>query len=198
MVDFLRSYNKMYMDTRKTKMNTVQEIDTYVAQHPELKFYILIAGGMGAGKSYVIENNVKSIPIMDVDYTMQELGFTQYTKEEFSIAMKQIAEEIDAMMRAGKSFVAMGTSSHLPFAIDKLFNAKMKGYTTALVHIDTPIEQAIQQNRERVAQGKRGVKLSDEYRITKTTMGAANTVANLKDTALVDFFIYYRNIRADK
>ena len=158
-------------------------------------FYVMIAGGMSAGKSFIINKFVESIDIFDIDETMEELGFRDYTSEQFSVAMDVISEKIDIQFKERESMIAMGTASNPTIAIDRLFAAKMNGYQTILVHIDTPVNQSILQNKQRLDNGQRGVKKSDEHKIERTTTGAAQTVSFLRESALVDFFIYFNNYR---
>lgn len=159
--------------------------------------YVLVAGGMGAGKSYVIGESIKNIPIFDIDDIMEEMGFRDYTRDQFSAAMEVISKKIDGSMVNKRSMVAMGTSSNVTAAIDRLHNAKLMGYETVLIHVDTPVKQAILQNRNRIEQGNRGVSRADEHKIERTTIGAANTVATLRETALVDYFVYHNNTRKE-
>jgi len=100
-------------------------------------------------------------------------------------------------MNREASMVAMGTASNTTLAIDRLYAAKMKGYVTVLVHIDAPVSQAMEQNHYRIKKGERGVSQADEHKIETTTSGAAQTVALLRESALVDYFVYYNNTRKE-
>ncbi len=160
-----------------------------------LPIYVMVAGGMAAGKSYIVSKYIETIKVFDIDDTMTDMGFIEYTDEQFSQAMKNISIQIEKHMTDHKSMVAMGTSSNISTAINRLYEAKQKGYTTVLLHVDASIEQSIKQNNERLEQGKRGVSKVEEYKIERTNVGAANTVATLRETALVDYFAHYINIR---
>lgn len=155
--------------------------------------YVLVAGGIGAGKTRVVHENIHDIKVFDLDDVMEELGYTQYKPECTSVAMGLIAERIKKHMDTKQSMVAMGTAANLGFSIDRLHWAKMMGYQTVLLHIDATAQQSIKQNAQRRSQGQRAVSPSEEYRIPRTTRDAANTVATLRDTVLVDYFCYYRN-----
>ena len=179
--------------TEIDKMELARMGDDHPFDYP---FYVMIAGGMSAGKSFVVNKFIKEIDILDIDDTMAELGFTDYTSEQFSEAMNVISEKVDTYFYERFSMVAMGTASNPTVATNRLYGAKMKGYRTVLVHIDTPVHQSIAQNQHRLDLGKRGVKKSDEHKIERTTTGAARTVSYLRESALVDFFVYYNNFRA--
>lgn len=158
--------------------------------------YIMVAGGMAAGKTHVVSRYLsETIEIFDIDETMTDMGFVEYTDEQFSAAMDKITKQIDRHMRMFRSMVAMGTSSNISTAINRLYEAKRVGYKTVLLHIDASVEQSIKQNNERLAQGLRGVSKAEEYKIERTNVGAANTVATLRETELVDYFAHYVNIR---
>lgn len=126
---------------------------------------------------------------------MERMGFLEYTDEQFSAAIETITWEIEEQYRERDSMVAMGTASNPTMAIDRLYAAKMNGYRTILVHIDAPIYQAVLQNKMRMDSGKRGVKKSEEHKIARTSTGAARTVSLLRESALVDYFVYYNNHR---
>lgn len=178
-----------------TKFIDIDQIDV-LEKNKRVPLYVMIAGGMGAGKSYIIEQKIHSICLLDVDKIMIKLGFLEYTREQFNEAMKQISLLFDHYMAAQTSVIAMGTASTVSTAIDRLYGAKMMGYDTILVYIDAPVEQAISQNRERIKNGYRGVSKADEHKIERTSIGAANTVAVLRETTLVDYFVYYNNTRS--
>jgi predicted kinase len=157
--------------------------------------YVMIAGGIASGKNHVVKEHIHSIKIMDVDDVMERMSYTDYTGVQFHHAMQIIGKEIDMMMGRKECLIAMGTSSNLGNAINRLHYAKMMGYTTILAYIDAPVEQAVSQNTERREKGKRFVTDEEARKIERTNTGAAQTVAALKDTALVDYFAHYLNIR---
>lgn len=173
-----------------TKQINIEKID-YLSK----PLYVLTVGGMAVGKSFVVSRFIKTIPVMDVDDIMKQLKYVDYSRAHFSKAMKLIAEKIKTAMDNKESIIAMGTSSDLSFSIDKLFNAKMNGYTTVLLFIDASYEQAVRQNEERKEKGERAVAAEKGYRIRQTNTGSANTYAILKDTNLVDFCVHYVNLR---
>ena len=131
--------------------------------------YVLIAGGVGAGKSYVLSKN---------------------TSKAMAITKKKVLDMLDS----GESFIHMGTSANLNATINKLKVAKDKGFTTVLLFIDTPPEQAIENNKERVTKGGRGDTIPD-HKFQRTYDGAKNTFDNLKNDDLVDYVIHYDNRR---
>jgi len=157
--------------------------------------YVMVAGGMGAGKSFIIEKNLHSYGLIDVDKIMVKMGLTNYSHDNFMEAMKAASELIEMHMDMGSSVIAMGTSSNLPLAINRLLNAKYRFYNTILIHIDAPVHQAMEQNRQRISDGERGVSKSEEGKIALTTDAARETVKVLKETELVDYFVYYDNTR---
>lgn len=156
--------------------------------------YVLVAGGIASGKTTHVNKHIKNIPVMDVDDIMSEMGFKDYSPYQLSIAMQKISESIKDMMLRKESLVSMGTAANLQFTIDRLHWAKMAGYSTVLLYIDTPLAQAIKQNDHRVSLGGRGI-TAQKHKIEKSNAGAAKTVATLKNTALVDYFCHHQNIR---
>jgi len=179
------------------KFIKIDQIDVLEAAEFVAPLYVMVAGGMGAGKSFIMEKHVKSLTMVDIDEVMVKLGFTEYTPAQFAIAMKTVSEQMYRHMKKFTSVIAMGTASKLPTAINRLYDAKNKGYETVLVHVDTPIDQAVMQNRTRLVYGTHGVSDENEYKIRQTAIGAANTVATLRETNLVDYFVFYDNTRKD-
>ena len=155
--------------------------------------YVLVAGGIGVGKTHVVRKNIRDIQVMDLDDVMEELGHRKYDSRNTSEAMNIITERVEAVLERCESMVAMGTSANLPFSIDRLYGAKNRGYKTVLLHVDASIEQAVYQNELRREKGQRAVGPEESYKIHRTNQGAANTVATLKDTDLVDYFIHHIN-----
>jgi len=155
--------------------------------------YVLIAGGVGAGKSYVLSKNTK-LPIIDIDDVTMELGGGEYSAKNTSKAMAITKKKVLDMLDSGESFIHMGTSANLNATINKLKVAKDKGFTTVLLFIDTPPEQAIENNKERVTKGGRGDTIPD-HKFQRTYDGAKNTFDNLKNDDLVDYVIHYDNRR---
>lgn len=175
----------------------VEQIDDLVVLNDREPLYVLIAGGIAVGKTHIIRQNVKHVPIMDLDEGMERLGFTDYDDAtQTGAAMKLITAEVEAIKARRQSMIAMGTASDLTFSINRLLWAKQDGYKTLLFHITAPLSQAVRQNRERIAAGLRGVKLEQaDRKIRESIEGAARTVAALRYTALVDYFGEYNNTR---
>ena len=98
-----------------TENINITEVDEYEmarmgeANYDDWPFYVMIAGGMGAGKTHVVNQHIKQITIFDIDDTMEQRGFLEYTPDQFALAMKDIAEKIEAQYRQRYSMVAMGT-----------------------------------------------------------------------------------------
>jgi predicted kinase len=157
--------------------------------------YVMIVGGIASGKNHVIHQHIRTIPVMDVDDIMESRGFTDYSGHHFAEAMKEIGSVIVEMMAGRKCLIAMGTSSNLTNAINRLHSAKMAGYSTVMAYIDAPVEQCLAQNAERRGKGKRFVADEELRKIERTNVGAAQVAATLRDTVLVDFYAHYLNVR---
>lgn len=184
-----------------TENINITEVDEYEmartgdANYDDWPFYVMIAGGMGAGKTHVVNQYIKNITIFDIDDIMEQKGFLEYSPDQFALAMNDIAEKIEAQYRNRRSMVAMGTASNATGAIDRLHAAKMRGYRTMLLHVDAPARQSFIQNKMRLENGERGVARQDQHLIERTTDASVETVALLRKSALVDYFVYYNNIR---
>jgi predicted kinase len=155
--------------------------------------YVLICGGVGAGKSYVLSKNT-DLPIIDIDDVTMELGNGEYNPKNTSKAMAITNKKVKSKIESGESFIHMGTSANLNSTINKLTYAKSNGYTTVLLFIDTPPEQAYANNQERVGAGGRGNEIP-EHKFQRTYDSAKNTFDKLKDDELTDYVIHYDNRR---
>lgn len=157
--------------------------------------YILVAGGIGVGKTYVVKQNFPGIQIMDLDNEMKRLSLTEYTKENMLTARESLSNRIGDKMANRESLVAMGTAADTAFAINRLLWAKEAGYTTTLVHVTCPLSQAIAQNRHRAAMGRRAVPEEDEYLLARTMTSSELTVGIVRYTDLVDNYKHFDNSR---
>lgn len=157
--------------------------------------YVLVTGTMGAGKSTVIGKHIKSIPIMDIDDVIAEVGNGVYDRANALTAHEIISKRIFHMMDRRESFVAMGTGASVYGVVERLANAKEMGYKTALLYVYAPVNQALEQNRHRINNGERGVKLDEEHKIIEAHKLVENTVHHLKHTRLLDYIVEYDNTR---
>ena len=177
-----------------TKIIAIEDIDK-LSETRTFPLYVLVAGGMAVGKTYIVTEKINSIKIFDIDEVMAEMEFTDYNHEQFEKAMNVMIPMIESHMNKKKSMIAMGTASDVIIAVDRLFAAKQNGYETILLYIEAPIDQSLVQNKDRMSRGERGVSKDNEFKIKKTNKGAANTVDLLKESNLVDFFVHYDNTR---
>jgi len=173
-----------------TKILTIAEI--FSLDRPT---YVLIAGGIAVGKSYVIRHHNSNFEILDIDEYLEMIGGTHQSKDDYERASNLISLDFERLMSEKKSIVAMGTARDLNFSIKRLLNAKKKGYRTVLLHIKTDVDTAIFQNNERREKGSRAVPIKDEALIEQTINGSANSVSFLKNSDLIDFFCSYVNQR---
>jgi len=169
----------------------ISELDDFAFKYPT---YILVAGGIGVGKSHVLSKYISKIPIVDIDNEIAKLALS-YTHENLLIARKSINKKIDFLKANHESFVAMGTAADTAFTINRLLWARDDNFHTVLLHITCPVEQAISQNEQRRNQGRRAVPIEDEYLITRTATESAVTVSIVSPTDLVDHYIHYDNTR---
>lgn len=163
----------------------------------QVSTYILVAGGIGVGKSHVLAKAFPDVPILDIDNEMANLELS-YNEKNLLIARKSLGEHIKIMMDERKSLIAMGTASDTSFTINRLFWAKQAGYKTILFHVTCPLEQALKQNRARRRMGKRAVPSEDEFLLTRTMTESDLTVGIIKHTDLVDHYYQFDNTRGSR
>lgn len=137
--------------------------------------FILVMGGAGSGKNHFIENSsiYSNYKLIDVDAIKDELGV--------SAAITQIKPLLKAAFEAQENVVHPTTGSNLKAQENKIKMAHDYGYVVTVILKDTPIEQAIEQVRNRVKKGGHDVSLEN---IVKSNKLARENFAAL--TPLVD------------
>ena len=173
--------------------------------------YVLIAGAIGAGKSFVVSKYLNGIEVIDPDEITKVLGNGEYISTNVAQSMAITKETVTTKLKDGKSFIQQGTSANLQSSINKMKQAKANGFTTVMLFVDTPISQAVVNvsNRsdrniisprkiERTANGaKHTFDFMSEQPVTE---GANIILENMNITveaaqALTDYTVHYKNIQ---
>lgn len=132
------------------------------AQQPTLT---IILGGSGAGKSTIanaFQFGRRRAHLVDPDVFKQQLPgpkekHSNFVHEESSLlAKRQLAELLDK--RANIVYPTLGRSAEKVAA--SIAAAKAHGYKVRVVHVDVPVETAIERVRERAANG--GIEVDEE------------------------------------
>lgn len=144
--------------------------------------YVVVAGSVGSGKSYVVERDL-DIHTIDPDKFTVELGDGVYDGKNVAKSMAMVKKAVAERLDKKLSFLQQGTAANLQSTINKFKVAKEKGFITVLLYIDAPIEQAIAQVEKRVAAGGHGDTI-DRKKIENTSAGAKLTFRALSG---VDF-----------
>ena len=168
---------------------------TEIDQLTDGPLYVLIAGAAGVGKSTIVGKYIKTIKMMDLDDVICEVSGGGYDRNNVLEAFEIIAKRIDIIMKRKESFIAMGISAVASSAVERLTNAREKGYTTVVVYVKAPLKQILKQNRDRIERGERGVNLDEEHKIEEMFRGVSNTLRQLKRTDLIDYIVEYDNTR---
>jgi predicted ABC-type ATPase len=135
--------------------------------------FILIMGGAGSGKNHFIANNsiYSNYNLIDVDIIKGEIGVAN--------AIGQIMPMLVDAFDKQENIVHSTTGSNLRAQQNKIKMAKHQGYTVTLVLVDAPIEQAIENIRNRVRQGGHDVEIEN---IVSTNKKARENFEILKST----------------
>lgn len=144
--------------------------------------YVVVAGSVGSGKSYVVERDL-DIHTIDPDKFTVELGDGVYDGKNVAKSMAMVKKAVTERLDKKLSFLQQGTAANLQSTINKFKVAKEKGFITVLLYIDAPIEQAIAQVEKRVAAGGHGDTI-DRKKVENTSAGAKLTFRALSG---VDF-----------
>lgn len=145
--------------------------------------YILVAGSVGSGKSFIVNKHLPTVKAIDPDEFTMELGKGVYDGKNVAKSMAMVRKAVSERMNQKKTFLQQGTSANLQATINKLKSAKDKGFITVLLYIDAPIEQALRQVKQRVEGGGHGASI-DLRKVENTSKGARLTFRALSG---VDF-----------
>lgn len=157
------------------------ELDA-LTKKPDKPIYVVVAGSVGSGKSYVVERDL-DIHTIDPDKFTVELGDGVYDGKNVAKSMAMVKKAVAERLDKKLSFLQQGTAANLQSTINKFKVAKEKGFITVLLYIDAPIEQAIAQVEKRVVAGGHGDTI-DRKKVENTSAGAKLTFRALSG---VDF-----------
>lgn len=165
----------------ESKNISMAELDA-LTKKSDKPIYVVVAGSVGSGKSYVVERDL-DIHTIDPDKFTVELGDGVYDGKNVAKSMAMVKKDVAERLDKKLSFLQQGTAANLQSTINKFKVAKEKGFITVLLYIDAPIEQAIAQVEKRVAAGGHGDTI-DRKKIENTSAGAKLTFRALSG---VDF-----------
>lgn len=160
-----------------------------------------MAGLPGAGKTTFIKNHFPDVECLDVDDIAMKLAgienkhISQEDRERLRKFVGKATQEKKKLfaqnLDEGLPFVHSGLMANSKYALNMINQAKEKGFETAIIHVNVPVETAIAQNKKRVEGGERGIDLNvAEIKITKKAEYIADTINKTRD--MVDYFIEVR------
>lgn len=171
--------NEILFEMKEININ---KLNTFIKSSSS-PIYIIVAGSVGSGKSFVTKRDLKNIKTIDPDAFTMELGDGVYDSKNVAKSMSLVKKETEEMFKNGQSFLQQGTAANLQSTINKLKKAKQSGFITVLFYVDTDIEQAMKQVEKRVASGGHGSTI-DLKKIETTSNSARLTFRALSG---VDF-----------
>jgi len=185
--DLLKSNNEIILEAKNIN---IKQLDT-LTKHSKKPIYIIVAGSVGAGKSYIVDKHLPNIDTIDPDKFTIELGKGVYNGKNVSKSMAMVKKAVAERLSNKQSFLQQGTAANLQSTINKLKKAQENGFKTVLLYIDAPIEQAIKQIEKRVRAGGHGDTISPD-KVQRTSEGARLTFRALSgvdlDKATVEDF----------
>lgn len=141
--------------------------------------FALIMGGAGSGKNYYISQDptLSTFNLIDVDVMKEKIGT--------SAAITQIRPMLQRAFATRENVVHPTTGSNLKAQQNKIDMAHKNGYTVTLILINTPIEKAIDQVRQRVKKGGHDVPLENIVATNKKARENFNSLALLADKSKI-------------
>jgi len=173
---------RLYDLLLESKGISIQELGELIETSKD-PVYIVVAGSVGSGKSYIVNKHLPNVDTVDPDNFTMQLGDGVYDGKNVAKAMALVKKDIAEKLSSKTTFIQQGTSANLQATINKLEKMKKSGFTTALLFVDAPIEQAIKQIEQRVASGGHGETL-DRKKVETTSNSAKLTFRALSG---VDF-----------
>jgi predicted ABC-type ATPase len=159
----------------------IQKLDSLV-KNSKTPIYIVVAGSVGSGKSFVVKRDL-NIDTIDPDEFTMALGKGVYDGKNVAKSMSMVKKSVSERLSNKQTFLQQGTSANLQSTINKLKKAKEMGFKTVLLYVDAPIEQALKQIEKRVSGGGHGATI-DRKKVENTSKGAELTFRALSG---VDF-----------
>lgn len=141
--------------------------------------FAIVIGGAGSGKNYFLEHNttLSTYQLVDVDAIKGELGV--------SAAISAIKPLLTTAFAKQVNVVHPTTASNLQAQKNKIAAAKAAGYAVELYLVDTPVERAIAQVRNRVRGGGHDVDFDKIVSSNTKARENYNLLAPLVDKAQV-------------
>lgn len=159
-----------------------------------MKKYVIIAGVNGAGKStlYQTDDNLKTLPRVNVDEIVKEIGNWKNVGDVFAagkIAIKKIAEYFEKGISFNQETTLCGKS-----IIKNITKAKTLGYFIELHYVGVDsVEIAKARVKHRVMQGGHGIPERDIEKRYRETFDQLNFI--LKECNLIAFYDNTENFR---
>ena len=152
-----------------------------------MKKYVIIAGVNGAGKStlYQTDENLKTLPRVNVDEIVREIGDWKNVDDMFTagkMALKKILEYFEKGISFNQETTLCGKT-----IIKNIFKAKSLGYLIELHYVGVnSVEIAKERVKYRVQQGGHGISESDIEKRYEETFKQLNSI--LKECNLIAFY----------
>lgn len=141
--------------------------------------FVLIMGGAGSGKNHFISTNpvYSKYNLIDVDAIKGELGV--------ATAIKQIKPLLTQAFEQRQNIAHPTTGSNLKAQQNKINLAHEYGYNVTLILINTPIDRAIDQVRNRVRKGGHDVQIDRIVSSNKNARENYDSLSAIADVAKV-------------
>jgi len=178
-------------DLINSKKISIKSLKTLI-EKSDKPIYVLVAGSVGAGKSFIINKFLSDTDVIDPDDFTKSLGNETYNSSNVAKSMSLVRKAVKDKLNKKESFVQQGTSANLQNTIKKLIQAKKAGFKTVLLYVSAPIEQAFEQIQQRVKKGGHGKDI-DFKKIDKTYKGSKLTFKALTGENINSFDIEDKN-----
>lgn len=152
-----------------------------------MKKYVIIAGVNGAGKStlYQIDDNLKSMPRVNVDEIVRDIGDWRNKRDVFlagKIAVKKISQYMNEGVTFNQETTLCGKS-----ILKNIINAKKLGYFIELHYVSVDsVKIAKDRVKHRVEHGGHGIPERDIEKRYVETFQQLNCI--LKECDLIAFY----------
>ena len=172
----------------------MKKIDINELKTLEETTYILVAGAIGAGKSTIVNKYIPNFLVIDPDVNTMVIGEGKYDSKNVSKSIALTKKQVQYCLEHQKSFIQQGTSANLKSTINKLKDAKNKGFKTVLLYIDTPLETSIKNVSKRNERSSiPNYKIERTYNGSKATVEYFLDIENQNNVKYHDYVVKYNN-----
>lgn len=166
--------------------NKIISISSIATLSPPI--FVLMSGGMGAGKSFVASKYLPDFSTIDVDQEKRNLSAGNINDRSLIRPATEIAiKKYKKYLNSRSNIVYQGISPNVSGIKNKMKLAKENGYTTVLLRVES--DSSMERTKNRISLGGHGQLNQVEISINKSK----KAFDEMKESELIDYISIYKN-----